>query len=404
MFDLNPLSMSGKSIELTTLLRVLLPLGVIAVVAILFFSLCAKSKKGVFITKICLASTLSALYIFRFIFWIVRVVHISSNHTFTTNYLPRALGLDVPSYLILLSIASLFMSAFSKKQHKTLEFFEHTLLGVGLTYGLISIFRLDMIDVYDNLYHALNIQAIIFMIALIFVPLYLIKTNELKPKLSKFWYAIAGYTCIASLCMTVSLIMFNGNISEMTYSSTLRKIGWTVSFPWHLLIVIPVFLIICFAVYWIVSIIYNKVSLDTETHEYHARNEFFDLYSFATKSICCLQGLLILIILATLIRKPLGTPLGLLCLLPFIMTVFCVYASFEMDKQSSLNDEHVFDKGNKNIRPLIAYTLIGNVIFGLVLVKQIKNEREAIEYRKERIEKKRLKEQQKQEENKNGKI
>ena len=104
-----------------------------------------------------------------------------------------------------------------------------------------------------------------------------------------------------------------------------------------------------------------------------------------------MQGLLILIIVGTVTRNPIGTLWGLFCLLPLIMTIFCVWTANEMQKQAELDDERVFDKGNKEAKKIIIISLIGNVIFGLVAAKQIKNEREAIIERKQREEKHRQK-------------
>lgn len=416
MFNLAPLSLEGKSIQLTTLIRILVPLAIIAIAVGLYFVLPKKSQKGIKITKICIASTLLGLYLFKFFFWIARIVSISSSHTFTVDYLPRALGLDVSSYLILLMSATLYISAFVKKPCKLLNFFENTLLGIGLTYGIILLFRLDLIDVYDNLFHALNIQSMIFMLALIFVPIYLIKIKELQPKLSSFWYAVAGHIAITSLCMTGSLLLRGGNLSEMTFSYSLKQLGLKIDFPWHLLIVIPAFLIICFVVYYVISYINNKfiLKINETKSEYRSKNEFFDLHAFSTKSLCCLQGFLILILLAAVIRQPQGTPLGLLCLIPFVMTIFCVLTVFEMEKLSTLaiNDETIFDKNNKKLKKASIYLMFANLVFGLSFKKQIKNEREAIEDRKLREERRKQKLQQKleqqklqqQQEEENGKI
>ncbi len=405
MFDLYPLSYDGRMIVITTLFRVLFPIITLLVVAGLFFAFRTKSQKNIKITKITLASILLFLYIFKAIFWILRIITISETKTFSAQYITKAFGLDIPSFLILLSSIVLYISAFSNKPSKFMEFLKFTMLGVGLPSAMISLFTLDIIDIYDNYFHVLNIIAMLFNLLLIFIPLYLIKIKEIVPSLDKYWYAISGYICLTSICMSLSLIIREGNLSEMTYSKILRKLGIQISFPWHLLIIIPCFLLISFAIFYAITFVYKRTmkknnddSQEENKLEAQKRNEFFDLYAFATKSICCMQGFLILIILSAIIRNPLGSIWGIFCLIPLVMTIFCLLAVFEMEKQADLNDEHIFDKGNKQAKKIIAFTMIGDIFFGLSFLKQIKNERESIIERKQREEKRRLKEQKKKEE------
>ena len=405
MFDLYPLSYDGRMIVITTLFRVLFPIITLLVVAGLFFAFRTKSQKSIKITKITLASILLFLYIFKAIFWILRIITISETKTFSAQYITKAFGLDIPSFLILLSSIVLYISAFSNKPSKFMEFLKFTMLGVGLPSAMISLFTLDIIDIYDNYFHVLNVIAMLFNLLLIFIPLYLIKIKEIVPSLDKYWYAISGYICLTSICMSLSLIIREGNLSEMTYSKILRKIGIQISFPWHLLIIIPCFLLISFAIFYAITFVYKRImkknnddSQEENKLEAQKRNEFFDLYAFATKSICCMQGFLILIILSAIIRNPLGSIWGIFCLIPLVMTIFCLLAVFEMEKQADLNDEHIFDKGNKQAKKIIAFTMIGDIFFGLSFLKQIKNERESIIERKQREEKRRLKEQKKKEE------
>ena len=376
MFDLSQLS---KSIQFTVAFKNLLPIGILLLTFLLIWALPAKSKKAVFVTKICSTSVLLALFLFRFFFWIARAIHISPSHTFTPAFLPRALGLDIPMLLTLWLILTLFVSAFDKKGSKFSQFLNHTALGVGLTYGVITLFRLDMLFKNDNLYHMLNIAEMIKMFAFVFVPLYLVKSKDVEPKLSKFWYAIAGYACMMSLCLTFALnngANNGGNYSEMLVSLTLKNMGIKIDLPWHLLIVTPAFLLICFAVYLIVKFVNGKFRTEVPSTTYVQKNEFFDLQAFAMKSVCCMQPYFIVIIIAALVNKPNGTPLGFLCLIPFFMTLFCVLCTNRLEVLTYENNEQVFEKGNKALTSVKAFALIGNVLYGLFFLKQLKNERE----------------------------
>ncbi len=382
-------------ISISLLLKILLPIGIVSVVLCLYFALFSNSDKAKKITKIIMASLIALLLLIRLCFWIVRAVHLSNSYSFSFFLLSLGINGDyaVTTLLMYVAMIALFISAFSKTNNNIVDFCKHTLLGIGLPLGIIQLFRIDLvINPIDNVYHILNIISILFTILLLFVPIYFLKIGELRPRLQKFWLAISGYTMIACLCMSLSIVTVNGNIAEMTYSNSLIKLGIDIDFPWHLLVSIPAFLIICFVVYYIVTLAYKKITHDPVTLEYKHRNEFFDLYCFATKSLCSMQGLLVLIILGTITRNPIGSYFGLFCLVPLIMTMFCVWTAYEMEKQAELDDESVFDKGNHEAKKIITISLIGNLIFGLVVAKQIKNERETIIERKQREEKRKQKE------------
>ena len=385
-----------SSYPLSLLLKILLPIFIVGVVVGLYFLLFKNTDKSKKITKIVLASIICFLYLARAIFYIVRII--SLKITFTFAYFLTIFGINsvyaVTSLLMIIAVVALFVSAFSKEDSPLLDFCKHTLLGIGFPFGIIQLFRLDLVFLQSySAYHIVNIVSVIFTVLLLFIPVYFLKICELRPNLSKFWLAVTGYTIIASLCMTFSLLIVTGNIGEMVYATSLSKLGIKIDFPWHLLITIPAFLIICFIAYYIVTLCYKKFTHDPVTLEYRHRNEFFDLYAFATKSLCCMQGPLILIILATIIRTPLGSLWGLFCLVPLIMTIFCIWTAYEMENQAKLDDERVFDKGNKDAKKIITISFIGNIIFGFVVAKQIKNERESIIERKEREEKKKHKDQ-----------
>ena len=393
MFNLIPLSYEGEFIEITSLFRVLFPILTLVFVVGLFFLVPTKSKKATKITKITIASFLIIMYLIKIIFNVLRAYLINAENHNVERYLKLAFGLDIPSIMIILSCVVLFISAFSNKEFKFVEFLNYSLLGVGLPSAFISLFSTNIISLNDNYYHILNIISMLFNTALIFIPLYLLKTKDIKINMLNFWYAIAGYICALSICMTLSLVIREGNFSEMTYSQTLASIGIRVNFPWHLLIIIPIFLIISFVITYILSKIFKKYSYSYSNENFQAKdsqlkkNDFFDLYAFATKTVCCMQGFLILFILAAIIRNPYGSLWGIFCLIPLIMTLFCLFATFEMEKQALINDENIFNKDNKIAKKIITYVFLGNFIFGFSFMGQIKNERESIVERKQREEK-----------------
>lgn len=411
MFNLYTLGHFGKLETLTTLFNVLFPLVTIAAVAGLLFLLkfASKSQLGKKIVKLSLAGLLIALYLTKMIFWIVRAtgVYATEKGCFNISYILNTFGLDLNFWLTIIIAFVLIYTAVSKKQCRWIEVLRQTMLGVALPLAFVSLINPRLIiDINDPWTHCVNLCPIIINMLFMLCPLYLVAIGDTQFSLNKFWKAICGYICISSLSMTIALIL-NRNISgllAMPNSHLIVKMK--TPFPWYLLIVIPVFLALAFGIYalcWYLIKLLNKnkatPAQDTEDEQEEPqvpqKNEYFDLYSFATKSIACMQGFLILIILAVIVRAPSnGTFLGLFCLLPIIMTVFCILAVFEMDKLSEENDEEIFNKGNPKAKRFLTYSFIGNALFGLVVLKQYINERNAIQERKAREEKKRLREQQ----------
>ena len=395
MFDLEQLK-GLNYITISPLFRVLLPIVSAIIIAGLFILLRKRNSK---IVKIVFASILAFLYLFRVVFWIIRAVKIGYT---ANNIYVKIFGLDYANLILLLTSVTLYIDAFCSKKYKIIEFFKQTIIGVGFAVGLFGLLSCNMIDQYDNLYHVLNIDYMLVRVILVFIPIYLVFTKDEVINLSKFWYSVAGLICLTSLCSTFAFLT-SYNISEFLYSTTLKKIGISVESPWHLLINIFGFLLMIFVLYFIMYMIAKRLLKNTEKQKNDCL-EFFDLYSFATKSICCLQGFL-LIMVAYIITKGASIYVSLICLIPFVMTIFCILAIFEIEKQFEINDEHFFDPKNKAAKKFLTYLMIGNFIFGLSVVKQIKNERENIEDRKIREEKKRLKQLEKEKnEKENGQV
>ncbi|MBO5884333.1 MAG: hypothetical protein J6Q51_00890 [Clostridia bacterium] len=409
MFNLYTLGHFGKLETLTTLFNVLFPIVTIAVVVGLLFLLkfASKTQLGKKIVKLCLAGTLIALYLTKMIFWIVRAtgVYAAEEGGFNIAYILNTFGLDLNFWLVIITAFVLIYTAVCKKQCRWLEVLKQTMLGVAIPLAFVSLINPRLIiDINDPWTHCVNLCPIITNMLLMLCPLYFVAIKETQFSLNKFWKAICGYICISSLSMIIALIL-NRNISgllAMPNSHLIVKMK--IAFPWYLLIVIPAFLAISFGLYalcWYLIKLINKNKEvqpqedENQEQQVPQKNEYFDLYSFATKSIACMQGFLILIILAVIVRAPNnGTFLGLFCLLPLVMTIFCILAVFEMDKLAEENNEEIFNKGNPKAKKFLTYSFIGNPLFGLVILKQYINERNSIQERIVREEKKRLREQQ----------
>lgn len=371
---------------LSTLFKVLLPVITLLVCAGLFFVLPHKSKKATKITKLVIGFALIAFYLAKTIFLICRYVKYSS---FSFAYIANIFGLDMNFYLMALTAFVLIYTAFSNKQSFVLDICKNTMAGIALPLAFLSLCNPKLIvSVSNPWYHITNLSSILINFVLILAPIYLIKLKEIKVSLRNYWQAISGYILILCTCMTLNIVLKSANISELSYSSTLNNIlGTRINFPWHLLIVIPVFLILAFGIYAIERAVISIVTKQKfiEDIEIKNKSEFFDIYTFATKTICCMQGILLLIIVATLVKNPkVNSWLGLVCLVPLVMTIFCLLTIYEMQKYIDNADQTIFNKGDKRARKIITYAYIGNCIFGFALSSQFRNERDSIEEYNER--------------------
>ena len=333
---------------------------------------------------------------------IFKIVRVAGDYT-TQSSLISVLGLDIHFWLTVITVFVLLYSSLSKKHCRFFEVLKQTMLGIAMPLAIIVLINPRLIiDIKDSWYHCVNLSTIIINILLIVAPLYLVIIGNTKFELSKFWKAICGYICISSLTMVLALI-FNTNLSGLlAMPNLLIIVQIKIAFPWHLLIVIPAFLVISFGLYSLCWYISKLLTKNNPPHEELQKQEYFELYSFATKSIACMQGFLIMIILAVLVYNPrMGTLLGLICLIPIIMTIFCILSVFEMDKLAKENNEEIFEENNPRAKNFLTYSFIGNPLFGIVTLKQYRNERAAIQDRKIREEKKIQREQKKlQEKNK----
>lgn len=379
----------------TTLFKVLLPIISLLICAGLFFVLQAKSKKAKKITKLSLGFSLLGFYLVKTIFLIYQYAHAKS---FKASSFGAIFGLDMNFFFMAITVFVLLYSGFSEKKGNFLELFKNTMLGVIFPLAMLNLVNPRLfVSVYYNWYHITSLSSYIMNIIMIITPIYLIKSKDIEVSLKNFWQAIAGYIFALGLCLTISITL-NINLSELTYPSTLNRIlKASLTFPWNLLIVVPLFLLIAFGIYCLVRLVVCKIRKEAFYEQVYNddKNEFFDIYTFATKTVCCMQGILLLIILATVLRNQKVTPnwLGLICLIPVIMTVFCLLTVFEMQKYIDCTDQSIFDEGDERAKEIFTFAYFGNLLFAFVLVHQFKSEKENIEDQKRRLERKKLHEQ-----------
>lgn len=378
----------------TTLFYVLFPIISIVLCAGLFFVLPKKTPKRIKITKLVLGFLLVGMYVAKTAYLIYRYIALVGK--FDLAYVDKMFGLDLSFYFMLITAVYLIYSAFSNKKNIFIDILKNTIVSISFAYAVLALFNPRMIiNISDDWYHFSNLISMITNLVLLITPVYLIKSKDAEINLKNFWQGITGYILALCLCMTLNVMLKGANISELTSSYTLTKIfGTRINFPWFLLIVIPVFLLIAFGLYCLIRFIISKITHTKfiEDQSKEKKNEFFDIYAFATKTVCCMQGILLLIIISTLVKKPQGNVWGLTCLIPFVMTIFCILTIDEMQKLVNSNDETIFDKNNKTTKRILIYAFLGNFIFGFAFKAQLKNEREnLIEYKK-RMKRKRQKE------------
>lgn len=407
MFSIKTLYQSQLVENITTLFSILLPLAAILVTTALLFVLPKKNEKAVKITKLVMASLILFFYLFRAAFWIARVA--TAGIPFAGMYIFKTFGLDLNMWLTLICSFVMFYSALTKKDCKFVDILKYTLLGIALPLSIIKflnplfgITSFMVIDTTDRWYHIVNLCNMLISLCQIVFPLYLIKIKDIKAKLENYWKAIAGYVLIMSIVSTVALLFGRGvptyYTNELYSPYVIVLLGIKIDFPWHLLINYGAFILISFLVYLVTSFVSSKIIKEEQQQlSSNKTDEFLELYAFATKSILCMQGILLIIILDIVFTTKISIYWSIFMLVPFVMTIFCLLSIFKMENLSKEYNEEFYNPNNKDYLKVRNMLLVGDVFFALAFIKQYKNEIASIEDRKKRAEKKRLKELKKQE-------
>src|SRR5574344_1511546 len=313
---------------------------VLSTILALYFSLYAKSEKGIKITKIVLASFLLLLEISRIIWGIVG--HIKSNGTIDGFNWWWTISFQMCAIMTWTTIVTLFLSAFLKKDNKVLKILYNILMGCALIGGVLTFCYPDLIHESRPFFHFQNIQTVLVHTLLIFVPIYLLKIKEFKVELKNFIYCLLGFVGVGSIAMTASEIS-GQNFAYALRFDLLEDVGIKIPFPWHYFVTFAIicsFSLILYCMFELVRYLHNKKNgILIEKTILTTNDKIF----YTTYITAIFFGILSLIILPYLAfgTSPIKSWAGLICVLPLILAILIVIWAFALRNKEILKNEKI---------------------------------------------------------------
>ncbi len=308
---------NAKYINWLDLKHIILLFSIVIFVCItLYFLLFAKSKKGIMITKIILASILFILEIGRIIWTVV------SNNYFhkTTNWL-ITLNFESCTMMVWLNIALVILSLFLNKDNKFLIYLYNISFGIGLVGGVITFIYPAFINSYYSIFHFENLQSIISHIILIVLPLYYLKTKQFSPRLKDFWIIPFTYICVGNLSAMASIIA-NWNFAFTFYCMPFLVMGVKIPFPFHILTIFLLLSSIMFLVYTIFEI-------KNKSHFQHYSK--LTKFEYISIMISCIYLVIYLILLSNL-KDFSPSLIGLVYLIPLFVFISLEFIFYKIIK------------------------------------------------------------------------
>jgi len=305
------------------LLLVLIAIGTIAA---LYFGLHAKSKKGIIITKIVLASVLATFELGRYIYYYFYNAHLGIGFDW--------LGMIPFSMCGIMSITTsviLFVSAFKKKQGPTMQLFFNILFGCALWGGVLTFAFPSMLTLDRSLFHWLNFQTIIVHILLILVPAYLVKIGDLEVRLRNIWMVSIGYLAIGIITMTGSQIT-GDNFANALVIDMVQ--GWNISipFPWHLPPLLAAMLVVPTIYYALFELVHRRKNKQAKKPDVFINKKYNTLCLISLIGGYAASVALLLLIPSLFNAVPVGNALGLLCLIPLAVLAASLIAGRKFRK------------------------------------------------------------------------
>jgi len=349
--------------------HILLFVFVAGIILALYFGLHAKTEKGKKITKLCLAGLMIVLEIGRIVWYYGYHFHINGTYL-NFNWWWR-ISFQMCAIMCWLTIITLILSAFLKKDNRVVVVMKNILFGCALIGGFLTIVYPDYITEARSLLHFVNFQTILMHALLVFVPLYFIKIKELHIRIKNLWMPAVGYIMGTSLSVMASQIS-GQNFAYALTMPLLNDVGLNITYPYHLLVVFGVVFTLTTLLYLVFEIIYR---LKHKTKEIKTKiiNKKIYVLSVTTFVITILYNLAFVLFLPLLFpQNPVLNLLGLLCLLPLLFVPIMLYGAlyFKLLAQDKI----------KNKKSLNVLTVIGLfisffplAIWELILLKKQKN-------------------------------
>lgn len=276
---------------------------------VLYFLLCAKSKKGVIITKICLASALFVLEVSRILWWYFRCKHYGDPFNFWIRF-----NFEMCSMMVWVNIFTLIVSIFVKKDNKLVCYLYNIIFGAGMIGGILTFVYPAFIDSYYSIFHFRNLQSIITHILLIVSPLFLLRSKQFRIELKNFWTIPFSLVCVGSIS-TFAGMCANWNFAYCFYCAPFKAIGINIPFPFHILTIMLFISSVQFLLYTIIEVYRHKKKKDA-----YSKIGIFEIFCFVVTLVYTAVHVTLLNYLASYAPSL----LGLVFLIPLIISISLV--------------------------------------------------------------------------------
>lgn len=281
------------------------------------FLFSAKTEKGKKITKLVLAAVLFILEVGRIVY--KYLLHRSHGGTALDFNWWWTISFQMCAIMTWTTIVTLVLSAFLPKEKKILNYLYNILFGCALLGGALTFCYPDCMSSDRPFLHFLNIQTVTVHALLIFVPIYLIKTQEFKVEIKNIWKLFVGFVLVGGLSMSASII--SGENFAFAKEFDLFDLG--LPFPWHLPVVMIILVAVSTLIYGVFELVRKLKNKKQQKEENKSVKQGKALY-ITTIASAIVFGMLIILGCAALIGSTTPTWLGIVCLLGLAYTIIWI--------------------------------------------------------------------------------
>lgn len=240
-------------------------LSVIAFVTILTLIFKNKSQKTQKIMLGTVGITMVLLESGRFVWRLLK--HLSTNPTLEGFNWAWNFSFQLCAIMSWFVAINLIIYAFSKKEHTKWNVVAFNIMvGVAGLGGFLTFLYPDLIHESRALYHWENVQTILQHTLLVFAPVFLVASKKVQIKFKNLWMPLAGVASAAAIAMPMSLITDN-NFMYMLRFGLLEDLGVVVPFPYHLFVLLGLFIVLDLIIYGTIIGISKLKQLFTKTDD-----------------------------------------------------------------------------------------------------------------------------------------
>lgn len=134
----------------------------------------------------------------------------------------------------------------------------------GLAGGFIAMFVPLWVFGEWNVFHVMPVQSMLSHAMLMTIPIMLVINKTYIPRIRKYWSGIAGTFILWSYALILSLA--TGICYMLTTSSAGIPLLEKIPAPWHLLIVVPAFMLATYLFYLPFELYYRKKDMEKANH------------------------------------------------------------------------------------------------------------------------------------------